>query len=72
MDLSVVGHDGNGVCGSVTEGTTGASGASTDGNGWERWFGSVHRGSHWGILDNNRHVNIIRADDSIGTTAGLE
>ena len=37
MDLSVVGHDGNGVYGSVTEGITGASGASTDGNGWERW-----------------------------------
>ena len=37
MDLSVVGHDGNGVYGSVTEGITGASGASTDGNGWEQW-----------------------------------
>ena len=30
VDLSVVGHDGNGVYGSVTEGITGAS---TDGNG---------------------------------------
>ena len=37
MDLLVAGHDGNGVYSSVTEGITGASGASTDGNGWERW-----------------------------------
>ena len=41
----------------------------TDGNGV---FGSVHRGSHRGILDNNRHVSITRASDGIGTTAGLE